>query len=268
MRRSAVGGRRTVPRVLVVALLLLGLGWAAAPHSAPPIYDGIGNPDDPYRFVVNPAGYHNNKAPSVAKSSASVTGGKAGGIQAASIEQAPQVTIAIPADRLQAPGAKSVSVTAKAAQPLPAPDGEFLWSNVYAVTATGGAELHSGIPPATITLRAATAQKESPTIEYYGSGGWQHLKTIPATPGSQDIYQAPLEHLGKYAVFGSTKLDVAQINLGGGEDPASNKGIIIALIAVALVIVLFVIGERRRSKARRAARARRAAEADAEETDD
>ena len=53
---------------MLVAAALLGLGWLLTPRTAPPLYDGVGFPDEPYRFVVAPAGApKTTKAPTVAR---------------------------------------------------------------------------------------------------------------------------------------------------------------------------------------------------------
>ena len=90
-------------RIIVVALAILGIGWALAPRSAPPLYDGVGFPDEPYRFVVQPDGAPDTKAATVATGTTQVIGGKAGAIHANSAEQAPQVAFLIPVGRLHAP---------------------------------------------------------------------------------------------------------------------------------------------------------------------
>jgi hypothetical protein len=238
---------------LLVALALLGLGWAFAPRSAPPLYDGVGFPDQPYRFVVKPDGARDTKPPTTATATVAVIGGAVAAVHAASAEQAPQVSLLIPTARLQAPsGTGHVTVRAVPVQPVDPPAHGYLWSNVYDVKAVEpGVTLKDADPAATITLRAATAQRPYPTIERYTAQGWTKIKTVPT---GTDIYQARLPALGRYAVIGSSPIDVSQLKLGGGETPATNVGIIVSVIAIVIVVALFIIGERRRSRARRAKR--------------
>lgn len=233
---------RTVA-LFLFALGLLGLGWSLTPRTAPPVFDGVGFPDEPYRFVVKPAGAADTKAPTTATGSAAVSEGTVGAIHASSAEQAPQVNILVPIGRLHAPsGTTRVVVNATPVRPQAPPEHAYLWSNVYDIEAPGGSiTLSDASPLATITLRAATGQRPLPTIERYADGGWTKLETVPA---GSDVYQAPLPALGRYAVIGSTKL-------GGGKAPASKTGIIVSVVAVIVVIGLFVIGARRRSKVRK-----------------
>ncbi|HEY2298985.1 MAG TPA: hypothetical protein VGH43_14725 [Jatrophihabitans sp.] len=227
-------------RFLVIALVLLGLGWWVAPRSAPPLYDGVGFPDEPYRFVVTPAGAKPTKAPTTATRIVPVTKGTAGAASLASAEQAPQIAVLIPTGRLQAPaGTKQFTLRAAPVQPVQAPDGEYLWSNVYDLAGTDPkVTMRDGNPPATITLRAATAQRPYPTIERYLNGTWTKVKTVPV---GQDIYQAELPSLGRYAVVGTSPLQLTT------KQNTTYTGIIIAVASGLIVVVLVVIGVRRRS---------------------
>ena len=57
--------------------------------------------------------------------------------------------------------------------PIAAPSGGHFWSNVYDVEASDPhVTMRDASPPATITLRAATAQRPYPTIERYADGTW------------------------------------------------------------------------------------------------
>jgi hypothetical protein len=229
--------------LLLIALVLLGLGWWVAPRSAPPLYDGVGFPDEPYRFVVEPNGATATKAPTTATRVVPVTRGTAGAASLASAEQAPQVSVLIPTGRLQAPaGAKQIMLRAAPVQPVQAPTGGYLWSNVYDLEATDPhVTMRDGNPPATITLRAATAQRPYPTIERFADGTWTKVKTVPI---GTDIYQAELPSLGRYAVVGTSPLDLTK------KSATTYTGIIIAGVAGLIVVVLIVIGVRRRSRRR------------------
>jgi hypothetical protein len=238
---AAVTLSRTA-RAVLAGLLALTLGWLIAPHWAPPVYDGLGFPDEPYRFVVRPDGAGTAKSPTTAKTVVPVTKWTAGAASLASAEQAPQVAILIPTGRLQAPtGTKQFTVQAAPITPISAPSGTYLWSNVYAVGATDASvTLKDGNPPATITLRAGTAQRPQPTIEYYAHGTWTAVTTIAV---GRDIYQASLPSLGDYAVVGSKPLVVgAQANSG----TTSRTGVIILVGAIVVVIGLVTVGVLRR----------------------
>jgi hypothetical protein len=229
-------------QLLLVALVLLGVGWSLAPRSAPPLYDGVGFPDEPYRFVVAPAGATATKPPTIAAGSTTVTGGQAGAIHASSAEQAPQVNVLIPIGRLPAPaGTRRIVIQARPVQPIAPPAGTFLWSNVYAVGATDArVTMTDATPAATLTLRAATPQRPTPMIERYVGGRWTKLKTVPA---GNDIYQSVLPGFGRYAVIGTSKLDFS-----GGGSSTSYTGVIIIVAVVLVVLALIVIAVRRRRR--------------------
>ena len=228
-------------RLLLIALVLLGLGWWAAPRSAPPLYDGVGFPDEPYRFVVKPPDAKTTKAPTTATRVVPVTKGTAAAASLASAEQAPQVSVLIPTGRLQAPvGTKQFTLRATPVRPITAPSGGYLWSNVYDLAAADPkVTMRDGNPPAMITLRAASAQRPYPTIERFADGTWTKVKTVPA---GQDIYEAELPSLGRYAVIGSSPLQLTQ------KQSTTYLGTIIAVAAGVIVLVLVLIGVRRRRR--------------------
>lgn len=231
-------------RLLVIGLAVLGLGWLLAPRFAPPVYDGVGFPDEPYRFVVPPSDAQTTKTPTTATDHVPVTKGTAAAAVLNSAEQAPQVAVLIPTGRLQAPpGTRQFTLQAKPVRPIAAPSGGYLWSNVYDIAATDArVSLKDGNPPATVTLRAASAQRPYPKVEYYANGSWTAVHTVPV---GRDIYQAALPALGDYAVVGSKPLVVGAKAASG---TTSASGVIIFVAAVAVVLVLVVLGVLRRRR--------------------
>ena len=238
-------------RLVIAALVLLGVGWSIAPRSALPLYDGIGFPDEPYRFVQRPAGAQETKAPTVAHGTAAVTGGTSGSLVAASAESAPQISLYIPKGKLAAPaGTAQIAVTGTPVQPLPTGHGQYLWSDVYTVTASpDSTQLNAGGQQATITLRAASAQRPQPSIAYYESGRW-HL--LPTFAQGQDIYIAELNRFGQFAVIGKNPLLISRLTTSKSSGGASAIGLIVGIGAAAVVVVLFVLGRIRRTRARAA----------------
>jgi MYXO-CTERM domain-containing protein len=237
-------------RLVLVALLLLGAGWAIAPHDALPLYDGVGFPDEPYRFVHAPKGAPDTKPPSTAHASAAVSGGRTSKqLTANSAEQAPQVSVRIPPGRLVVPSSTTrVSLTAAPAQPLSAPNGKYLWSNVYDVTTSPSASLHPGGLQATITMRAATPQQPAPKIAYYAAGHWTLLPTFAT---GRDIYIAELTQFGRFAVIGSKPLDVTQVpGYSSGSGGGSKVGLFVGIGALLVVVGLFLLGRWRRQRVR------------------
>lgn len=239
-------------RLVTVALVLLGLAWAVAPDSALPLYDGVGFPDEPYRFVQRPAGAQETKPPTDARGTAAVHAGTVGSLVAASGEVAPQITLYIPKGRLVEPaGTTHVTLTATPAQPMRTGRGQYLWSNVYDVRASPAARFTSGGQQATITMRAATAQRPQPHVAYYAGGQW-HL--LPTFAQGQDIYIAELTTLGRFAVIGANPLALAKVSADSkGGSGGSAIGWLVGVGALVVIVVLFVLGRQRRIKARQPA---------------
>jgi len=249
-------------RLITAALVVLGVGWAVAPRAALPLYDGIGFPDRVRRSEQRPAGAQETDPATTARGSAAVTGRTSDPLVAASAEVAPQISLYIPKGRLDAPaGTARITITGAPAQPVPAGPGRYLWSNVYDVEATPAAtQLSANGQQATITLRAASAQRPQPHIARYVDGHWELLPTYAQ---GQDIYIAELTGFGKFAVLGSNPLLVTKlIGANGGSGSGGNSvGLFVGIGIGVLIVVLFVVGRMRRARAR-------AADADDDEYED
>ena len=231
---------------MLVALVLLGVAWSFAPASAPPLYDGVGFPDEPYRFVAPPPHAKPTKPPTAASGTAAIIGGRSGVLGAASAESAPQVSVQIPPGQLRVPpGTSFVRLVARPEAMLPAPPGRYLWSNVYDLVVTPAATRVAGDQVATITLRAVTAQQPLPFIATFNAGRWT---LSPTSAVGRDIYAAPLTSFGRFAVVGEAPLDLSQVTTGGGKKGGAAVGVAVGLGVLALVVVLFFAGRRRRVK--------------------
>ena len=235
-------------RLLAVAAAVLGIGALLAPATAPPLYDGVNYPDEPYRFVTPPKGAQTTKAPTSATATATVTNGHAGQLTLATKENAPQLSIDLPAGATVVPaGVTTLTITAKPFADIPVPQGKYLWSDVYDVRATQGSVSRitdaSGQP--TITLRAVNAERPEPVIARYDGTSWSMLPTLPV---GNDIYSAQFPGLGRYAVLGAKPLVLSSSK--GNQGVSGNTGIWIALGAIAVVIVLIAVSVRRRLQAR------------------
>ena len=172
----AVARRRWVAGVLLVAL-----GQALSP-GAVPVYDGLGNPDEPYRFVSPPPGTEGRPTPSSAHGTAS--GGRA--LDVATREVAPQFRLHVP------PGTQgTVSVTVEPEAPRERVEGRIVNGNVYDVTLTGQV---SGA--AVVTMRATSPLQPGPTLYHQGTA-WSALVTSRV---GQDLYSAPFAGPGRYAL--------------------------------------------------------------------
>src|SRR3954471_12473826 len=100
-----------------VALVALAVAWLLAP-SAVPIYDGLSNPDEPYRYVQPPPDAKANKPPTDARTSLPVRSGLTAAAYPNGAEPAPQTSLSLPAGAIRAPGgASSVVVSAEPMAP-------------------------------------------------------------------------------------------------------------------------------------------------------
>jgi hypothetical protein len=209
--------------------LLVTVGWLASPQAVP-IYDGVGQPDEPYRYAGR------NPAPVAATVTVPLSTGSSAALQLKSAESGPQVLIDLAAGAFTAKGS-SLTLTAT---PLPgdgAPPRGRIDGNIYRVSATGDAVVHPETTQGFLFLRAAVMTTPDPVIVHRDSPGapWVEAKT---TRIGRDNLSAPFRALGDYAVVrlpGSKPLSEAGalsltrgLLLGGG----------VLLLLVVTVLVL------------------------------
>jgi hypothetical protein len=236
-------------RRLLASLVVLLVAWLVAP-AVVPIYDGISNPDEPYRYVQAPNGT-STKAPTEAKATVSVN---AAGLSAAaysnSLENGPQIVLYIPAGSLQAPsGATTIQITETPLAPsAPLPTDGTIVTNVYRVAATtskGPAQIvgksTNQIP--TLQMRAPSAKQPGPVYERRTATGWQRLETLRV---GQDIYQASAPQFGDYALVQLTSAPKSGGSGGGGV----NVGLLAA--GIGLLVLAGIILAIRITRSRRA----------------
>lgn len=233
---------RSAPAIrwLLVAFACLGLAVALGPNLVP-IYDGIGNPDEPYRYVDPPASYRTTKPPTTATGTLKVTNGRSGSAQINTSEYGPQLALYVPVGSFSVPdGATDVTVTAApvSAPGTRSPDGT-IEGNVYRVTATapGGTVdlIGSGTQAPVLDLRAPTARQPGPVFEHYENGEWTSYETSRV---GTDVYRTRMGALGYWALVRRAS---------GGTD---TQGVLLpaiagALSAFAVVLVMMAIRRRR-----------------------
>jgi hypothetical protein len=219
--------------VPLVAFVVLACGQGA------PLYDGIGFPDEPYRFVNPPPGYQQHVAPTEARQLVPLSGGT--NAREASInsgETGPQVAVYLPVGSLIAAdrGATGAIVTARPVRLVRPPADGTASSNLYDVSFEGPrvAVSQSLSPPANITLREASLDPILPTMEFRptATARWQRLKTDQI---GRDIYVAALAGQGQYVL----------VRPGPGaphsrRDGGSHVGFALA-IAVSVLLILCVL---------------------------
>lgn len=188
--------------VLVLAVLALAATVLARPPHAPPLYDGLGFPDEPYRWVIAPPGeYRTQLAATEAIVRIRVSGGTNMAGQALSGEQGPQVAVRVERGALAVPpGASTITLRAEPkAVPGIQPDHGQVVSNLYALTADAGGKAVPLAPGYTllINMRAVRPTSQAVVICRWTGAQWEQLPT--ARVGA-DIYAAELDAVASVAV--------------------------------------------------------------------
>jgi hypothetical protein len=238
--------------LLAAGLALLFVAWIVIPSGPrPPLYDGVGFPDEPYRYVDPPRG---NPATPPPTDAVDTEPANSTILSVWSGEEASQVQANIPTDILILPaGATSVTMRFRPLAPAPPlPTDGVIWGNVYRLTLTspqGPVGLKPSNDPAFyIELRAPAASQPPPVMEAYVHGTWHRL---PTNQDGNDIYGAQMTGIGDYAIVRpSSPSSSSPGATSQGRGPSALWFILIgllALLAVGIVAVRFT----RRSNRRR-----------------
>lgn len=216
---------------LAAALLLVALGRLASP-TAVPVYDGVGAPDEPYRYV----GRSNAPSASVT-ATAQVTRGVSGSLQVKSAETGPQVLVDLGSGAFAA-ATPTVTLTAVplAGDGARVPQGT-VDGNVYRITVSPGARLLVDQAQGFLFLRAAVMTRPDPVVVHRPSptAPWRQVKTVRA---GQDVLSTPFRALGDYAVVrlpGSEPLSQGG-GLGLGRVLLLGGGVLL-LLALTVVVL-------------------------------
>lgn len=221
----------------LAAVGLVTLGWLASP-AAVPVYDGLNQPDEPYRYVAAPAGVAPTKPATTAVGTTPVSGGASTtGLTTSSAEVGPQATLFVPVGTFAAAGgAVTVRVTPQAPDSQPA--NARIDGNVYRVTATdpaGPVTITAKAALATLYLRATTGAQPGPAMEHRASPAdpWTRLST---SRGGTDIYVSFFVGAGDYALAFA---DRAAPSKGGLPVlPLVLGGVVVVLAAVVVAVRL------------------------------
>lgn len=220
-------------RKLAAALLLVALGRLASP-AAVPVYDGVGAPDEPYKYVGRsnaPAASVSTTVPASRRSSVALT--------LRSAEKGPQVVLDLAADGFDVTTPTlTITATPLAADGTQVPQGT-IDGNAYRITATPGARLRPDRAQGFLYLRAAVMTRPDPVIVHRASptSAWTAAKT---TRAGQDILATPFRATGDYAV----------VSLPGAK-PLSQSGglsgtrLLVLVGGVLLLVVLTILVLRR-----------------------
>lgn len=194
---------------LLAAAAALATAWIAVPHAVP-LYDGLGVPDEPYRYVTPPAGYPRTPAASSSTTTVPATNGASSGdgFYATTKEQSPQFGVFISAGAITGPAsAKTVTITITQQAPTDKTPGGPVDGNVYQVTlladSSPTATLAAAAKDSLVTLIRATSTKIADATIYYKpkGGSWTAL---PSQRGGTDSFQAYFQGAGLYAVVAGT----------------------------------------------------------------
>ena len=190
-----------------LAALALGLIVAALLHgrtAAPPVYDGIAVPPEPYRWESPPPNLAaGNKPPQPGDSTLPVQNGQVagGGVQTGDN----QVVIYFGPGAFNAPaGATGVKCTiVPDADPPGSPAGVEIRGNVYRITCVGA----PGGGPVTVVSSYHLTMRFPPgafkEIQYNDGGGWRALPTLTA-PGGDPYASVNAPGFGEYAATAPT----------------------------------------------------------------
>ena len=200
-------------RLWALGALLVGLGWLVTP-AAVPVYDGVGVPDEPYRYVVRPAGAQPTAPPTTGSASTPVAKGlSVNGLIVTTAEQTAQISLFVPP---QALAAKAGPIVVKETPEAPAdqPAGMKIAGNVYLVSITspdGPVTTTDKMAIASLYLRAPDGS-DGWVMEYrpVRTDPWQSLDT---SRGGTDSHVASFKGAGEYALARSTG---AKQGSGGG----------------------------------------------------
>lgn len=238
MNSAPGAGRHTGPIWWISALLLVAVGWLVTPHAVT-VYDGVGQPDEPYRYVSAPPGGPVTAKPTGGQAALSVVDGvSADDVSIVSAESGPQASVSVPRGELAAPaGTIFVKLTPEAPSDQPV-DGQIN-GNVYRLSITdaaGPVTFAAQASDATIYLRATTAAQPGPVMEHR-SGPGQTWRPVTTSRAGNDIYAAGLPGAGEYALVFRRATKPAAAGSGPGS---GHQGLIVALL-VSLVIMLSVV---------------------------
>lgn len=233
-------GRWVAGSATVVALFFL------AARGGVPLYDGVGFPDQPYRYLQPPAGgFGTTPAPTSGHGSLPLINGVNDheGLYGTS-EQGPQIVVYIGSQSLQTPDPHSNGTINVSIAPVPLetpPSDGIPDSNDYQVaftSAAGPLSIRPHSEAGAVTMRQATFDLPQPTYEYRPSAAspWRHLDTRQS---GRDTFDAVLAGPGEYllirvgAVAGTTR-----------KAPSSDTSLYLALGLAGLLLALTLGGIR------------------------
>jgi hypothetical protein len=223
----------TRQRLLGAGLAALLLAWVFGPAlTAPPLYDGIGFPDEPYRYVQRPAKTIVMPPPTAAHGATTRTAsGVLDQLRIFGGENPPQLQTTIAAGDLTSSACAQVTGDGRALAPQASAGPARSWGNVYRVLISCGSTPVTFTPSnrSMILLRAPDARRPGPGIFFRAdpAGAWLPLSTSRI---GNDNFRAPFAGAGDYVLV----LPAG----GGGVDPLLIAGIVLLAALIGLIVLV------------------------------
>jgi hypothetical protein len=233
--------RRSLRWLSASALTLVAA--ALVSHPIVPLYDGVGFPDEPYRFVDKPS-----KAgpPSTASSTLPLPLAESTNVLVQSGETGPQVLLAMAGRAVVTPvGAHTLKVTATPQAPHDQPSGATIAGNVYSVnveTDAGRAKVDSEQAHLYLRFPVGTKLAGGQPAMWFRSGKdpWQKLATFQA---GNDIFQSSFVGSGDYALSVTTAATSSPT-----PTPARTNQLPWIVLGLLLVLTVIIVVLRRFSR--------------------
>ncbi len=230
--------------VLLAGILVIAVSFING--KAVPIYDGLGQPDEPYRYVAPPAS-QKNPAPPPTDANETFTpdkiNGDINGVFIVSKESGPQISFNLSQNSvIFSAGAKSVNFKAEPLAPTDQPNDGTIDGNVYRLTMTPDGGSVSFAPNSSsvfkyVDMRLPQNFPPGAIIEHKPEtgSGWQKLQTNQV---GQDIYEARFEQTGDFAMVTPHKATGSNGQKHKNKTPLyiGEAAIVVAIAAVIIAI--------------------------------
>jgi hypothetical protein len=222
--------------VAMATCALLGSETFNASPAAPPLYDGLGLGNEPYRYLTPPAGYGNTPRPS---SVHTMTAGSAP-VNLSTSEMYPQASLTTSSNAFAtARPSTQVTLTITAVPPPTGPPPGYRFDgNIYRFTATAAGAVVglSRGADVRIALRG-TGARGTPLVALFAAGRWRVLPSPPT--GIPDQYSAATSALGDAALV--IRVSTGASKVAGIGPPATSTPLVVIATALTLMLVSFLL---------------------------
>lgn len=246
---SEPGPWAVVPSAVVTSRRTAALGWAAllavlcvlAPLTGQPLYDGVGVPGEPYRWVVAPVGAPSAPPAAGAEQQVALAGGRNGSpVTVLTVEQGPQALVVLEPGAVRSASDRVVVRLEPGVPPRDVP-GVAAASNAYALVleaADGSRVRLSGAP--LVQLRVPSDVRPPVALLLERDGRWEALRTRRT---GADVYSAALPVAGR--VVAVRVLDAALLERHRTSRWSAQTLLLPAVLAVVLVAAVVSLRRRR-----------------------